>query len=296
MKSAAFRYERALSVADAVERLRRHGDEARLIAGGQSLVPALNLRMARPSALIDISRIEELRGIALVGEEGARRVRVGATTRHADIARSDIIARHVPLLHKAVQQVAHAAIRNRGTFGGSIAHADPAAEFPACVLALGARMHIAGSDGERVVPAASFFVGLHQTAIDPGEMLVAVEIDLPAPGERAGFAEIARRRGDYALVGLAMQARPRADHACFDAASIVFLSVGAAPTLAGRVAELLCVPAAGPEERRRELRRALAEDIDPPSDVHASAEMRLHLAGVLLERVTTELLGAGDGR
>ncbi len=296
MKPATFRYERALDVGDALERLHRHGDDARLIAGGQSLVPALNLRMARPSALIDISRIAELRGITLIGEGDARCVRIGAATPHADIARSDIIARHVPLLHKAVQHVAHAAIRNRGTFGGSVAHADPAAEFPACVLALGARMHIVGRGGASVVPADAFFIGLHQTAIGTGEILVAVEIDALAPAERAGFAELARRRGDYALVGLAMQVRVRPGQSFFDTASIVYASVGARPTLATRVAKRLCEPSADPRQRHRDLRIALAEDIDPPSDVHASARMRLHLAGVLLDRLTDELRGGADGR
>jgi aerobic carbon-monoxide dehydrogenase medium subunit len=294
VKAAAFGYERARTVGEAIEKLARHGDAARLIAGGQSLVPALNLRMAQPGVVIDIGRVEELRGIALLGQGARRHVRIGAMTRHAEIARSDIIAEHVPLLRLAVAHVAHAAIRNRGTFGGSLAHADPAAEFPACALALGARMHIAGIDGARIVPADAFFLGLHETAIRPGEILVAVEFDAQAPGVRAGFAELARRRGDYALVGLAMQARPHGRLRCFEDASVVFFSVGAGPVAARAAAAVLCDRDLADARRIEAARRALADDLDPPSDTQASAQTRLHLAGVLLERVALGLLEAGN--
>jgi carbon-monoxide dehydrogenase medium subunit len=197
VKARDIQYERAQSLENALDLLHQHGPDARLIAGGQSLVPALNLRLAAPDMLVDIGALDELRGISLVEADGTERLRIGALTRHVEIERSALIAAHAPLLALAVRHVAHAAIRNRGTFGGSIAHADPASEFPACILALGATLQIAGRGVTRSVAAADFFLGLHETAIKPGEILVAVDIEPIAAGFRPGFAELARRSGDY---------------------------------------------------------------------------------------------------
>ncbi len=295
VKAGVFRYERARSLDDAVGMLARHGAGAALIAGGQSLVPALNLRMAGPDILIDISRIDELRGIRLIGDGPSRRLRIGAMTRHAELARAPEIAAHAPLLHCAVRHAAHAASRNRGTFGGSLAHADPAAELPACALALGARMHVAGRDGARVIDASDFFVGLHETAIRPGEILVAVEVDALRDGFRPGFAELARRQGDYALVGLAVHARPIPRRTCFAAVSPAFFSVASRPVLARTAARVLMDESLADTDRLRLAQQALAADLDPPDDPQASSAMRLHLAGVLLGRVVAQLQGGASG-
>ena len=294
VKAAALRYERASSLADALALLQRHGASATLIAGGQSLVPALNLRMAAPELLIDISRLDALRGVQVMTEGGSPRLRIGAMTRHAELGRSPEIARHAPLLHLAVGHVAHAAIRNRGTFGGSLAHADPASELPACALALGARMHVVGLAGARVIDAGDFFIGLHQTALQPGEILVAVEVDVLADGFRPGFAELARRQGDYALVGLAAHARPIPGQMRFAAIAPVFFSVGARPLLAAAAARVLTDATIADADRLHLAQQALAADLDPPADPQASSAMRLHLARVLLGRVVAQLVGTPD--
>jgi aerobic carbon-monoxide dehydrogenase medium subunit len=295
VKARDCRYERARSLQEALDLLHRYGTDARLIAGGQSLVPALNLRMAAPDMLIDIGALDELRGIRLVDSEGMKRLRIGAMVTHAEIARSRDVALHAPLLALAVKHVAHAAIRNRGTFGGSIAHADPAAEFPACVLALGARMHIASRAATRIVAAEDFFLGLHETAIKPGEILVAVDMAPIETGFRPGFAELARRSGDYALVGLALQGKPTPGRTLFEAVSPVFFSVGDRPILARAAANILMDSSGADGERIRLAQAALATDLAPPSDTQASSATRLHLARVLLGRVVAEVLGTAIG-
>ncbi len=290
MKARDCRYERARSLQEALDLLQSHGPDARLIAGGQSLVPALNLRLAAPDTLIDIGGLDELRGIRLVETEGVTRLRIGALVPHTEIARSREVALHAPLLKQAVAHVAHAAIRNRGTFGGSIAHADPSAEFPACALALCARMHIASRHATRIVAAEDFFFGLHETAIKPGEILIAVEILPMEEGFRPGFAELARRSGDYALAGLALQGRPIAGRTLFAAVSPVFFSVGDRPIFARAAAKILMDASVADAERIRLAQQALTQDLDPPSDTQASSAMRLHLARVLFGRVVAGVL------
>ncbi len=298
MKARDCRYERARSLQEALDLLHRHGADARLIAGGQSLVPALNLRMAAPDMLIDIGALDELRGIRLADAGGAKRLRIGAMVTHAEIARSRDVALYAPLLSLAVKHVAHAAIRNRGTFGGSIAHADPSAEFPACALALGARMHIASRAETRVVAAEDFFRGLHETAILPGEILIAVDMASIEEGFRPGFAELARRSGDYALVGLALQGKPLRGRTLFEAVAPVFFSVGDRPIFARAAAQILMDASVADDTRIRLAQAALTDDLNPPSDPQASSATRLHLARVLLGRVVAEVLemGAGESR
>jgi carbon-monoxide dehydrogenase medium subunit len=295
VKARDCRYERARSLQEALDLLHRHGPDARLIAGGQSLVPALNLRLAAPSTLIDIGALDELRGIKLVETDRAKRLRIGAMVPHAEIARSYDVARHAPLLALAVKHVAHAAIRNRGTFGGSIAHADPSAEFPACALALGARMHIANRDATRTVAAQDFFFGLHKTAIAPCEILIAIDIVPIAEGMRPGFAELVRRSGDYALAGLALQGKPVSGRPMFETVSPVFFSVGDRPILARAAANILMDANIADHERIRLAQQALTEDLDPPSDPQTSSATRLHLARVLIGRVVAEVLGQDMG-
>ncbi len=271
MKASAVDYVRAASVADAIALLGRHGDNAKLIAGGQSLLPALNLRLSAPSLLIDIFRLPELQGVSLL--PGVLRIGAGCT--HAQLLTDPLVAAHAKLIARALADVAHPAIRSRGTIGGSLANADPAAELPACALALGATMLLSGSDGERRVTADRFFTGLFETALAPGELLVAVEIPL-APEARSGFAELARRSGDYAMVGLAAQRTT-------DETRLAFFSVGATAVLARRAAAALAPGIT--EATLHAACEALSTDLPSHSDLQASAATRLHLARVILRRV-----------
>lgn len=284
MKAAAFDYVRASSVDEAVGLLAKHGGEAKLLAGGQSLLPALNLRLMTPEVLIDISGIASLRGIHIDGDT----VKIGALTRHADLLVSPEIAAHAPLIAQAMPHIAHPAIRNRGTIGGSLSHADPASELPACVQALGATLVLRGPGGERRVAASSFFTGLYETVMTPGEMLIGIEFPPIRAGERAHFHEFARRMGDYAIVGLAAQANVSGDR--ISAARLAFFGVGERATLCPAAAEAL---ARGPMTANAvaDAQAALARDLSPQNDHQASSATRMHLARVLLRRCVDDLLG-----
>ncbi len=209
MKAPSFDYVRAASTAEVFALLQRHGDAARVLAGGQTLIATLNMRLSEPALLIDIGGLDALRGITLAAGGAGNVLRIGALTTHAEIERSVLVADHAPLLAQAVPHIAHPAIRNRGTLGGSLAYADPAAEWPACVLALGATLVVAGAQGERRIAADDFFTGLFTTAMAGNELLVACELPVRAPDERHAFDELARRHGDYAIAGLAARATLR---------------------------------------------------------------------------------------
>ena len=281
MKAPRFAYARPATVAEALAVLAEHGDEARILAGGQSLVPMLNLRVAAPRVLIDINRIAGLSGVTVAKDH----VRIGALTRHTELERSLDIARHLPLLAQAIPHVAHAAIRNRGTFGGSCALADPAAELPACALALGASFIVAGPKGERRVKAEAFFRGLYATALGADELLVAAEFPLPRPGRVSAFGELARRHGDYAMVGIA--AHGAVADAKFSALRIVFFGVGDRPARATKLEQALeGQPAAAIEHALEAL------EFDPRADLQASAATKKHLARVLAGRVLKQLATA----
>jgi carbon-monoxide dehydrogenase medium subunit len=274
LKPAPFGFAKAKSVEHAVALLGEHAD-ARLLAGGQSLIATLNMRLSAPKLLIDINALDELKRIAVAGDW----LEIGALVRHAEAERSPEIARHAPLIALALPHIAHPAIRNRGTIGGSIAYADPAAELPACLLALGGELVIASRAGRRTIKADDFFKGLFETALGPGDVLTAVRVPLARADSRHGFAELARRHGDYALVGLAAAAP--ADGKTLRDVRLAFFGVGATPIRA-RTAEAavgLGIDAVA----------ALARDLDPEGDVQASAAARKHLAGVLLRRVVTQL-------
>ena len=278
MKPAPFDYVRAGSVAEAIGLLAAH-EGAVLLAGGQSLLPALNFRLSAPGLLVDIGRIEALRRIGVT----ATHLRIGAGCTHAMLLAAPEIAAHAPLIATALAHVAHPAIRTRGTIGGSLANADPAAELPACMLALDATIIAEGQAGARRIAAADFFTGLFGTALEPGEILTAVEIPL-VPGRRCGFAELARRHGDYALVGLAAAMEG-------DAVRLGFFAVGhaalRAPAAERALADgALADGAAGIEAACA----ALAGDLPPHADSEISAPVRLHLARVLLRRVMKECL------
>jgi len=276
LKPAPFAYQKARTLKEAVALLAKHKDDARLLAGGQSLVATLNMRLSQPALLIDINGIKGLDGIAKKGKF----VEIGALARHAQVERSPVIAAHAPLIARAMPHIGHPAIRNRGTFGGSIAFADPAAELPACLVALDGEVDIAGPKGKRKVKADAFFKGLFETALRPQEMVAAVRVPAADKNTRVGFAELARRHGDYAIVGLAATAK--ADGKGLKDVRLAFFGIGATPV------------------RTRKSETALAKgdidgavallDLDPHDDVQATAKVKKHLAGVLLRRVARQLM------
>jgi carbon-monoxide dehydrogenase medium subunit len=286
MKASAFTYARATSVGNALDLLHAHGDRAKVLSGGQSLMPAMNLRLISPELIVDIGELAELRGIAVTGEV----IRIGALTRHVDLARSGEIAVHAPLLGQAIAHVAHPAIRNRGTLGGSLAHADPASELPACMLVLDATIIVRGKAGERRIAAQDFFTGIYQTALSPEELLVAVELPVARKNSSHFFHEFARRHGDYAIVGLAAQAMVQGD--AFADLRLAFFAVGDRPVLATAATKLVgtvITPAV-----LSDACAALSEELDPHDDQQASAAMRRHLAKVLLVRCVAALLDRPD--
>ena len=286
MKAAAFSYARATSVADALLLLAHHGDEAKVLSGGQSLMPALNLRLSRPAILVDIGRLSELRGITVAGNK----VTIGALTRHVDLLGSEEIAQILPLLREAAAHVAHPAIRNRGTIGGSLAHADPASELPACMVALNATIIISGPAGERRVPASDFFTGIYETVLSSQELLVAVEFPVAQKNSVHFFSEFARRHGDYAIVGLAAQAVVEKD--ILTDLRPVFFAVGDRPALVKASAKLLKTIVTS--ALLAEVSEDLSQELDPPEDQQASSPMRRHLAKVLLARCLSAFLGRPD--
>jgi len=264
LKAPSFAYAKAKSLGEAFELLERPG--ARILAGGQSLIPSLNMRLAAPELLVDITGVKDLRSIDL--RPGG--LRIGALATHAEIGKSDQVARHAPLLAQAVPHIAHPAIRNRGTLGGSLALADPAAEYPACALALNATIVLAHRRGERRVPASKFFKGLFETDIRSGEIVAGAEFPKV---ERSVFLELTRRHGDYAIVGLAGVA---------DASGrrIAYLGVGATPVFAESASRAVSLNAA---------LEVLGRDLHPNADLYHSAATKLHLAKVLLSRAWNTL-------
>jgi carbon-monoxide dehydrogenase medium subunit len=283
MKAAFFAYARATSVDDAIALLAAHGDRAKLLSDGQSLLPALNLRLISPELIIDIGGLAELRGIALTDDT----VRIGALTRHVDVQRSPEIAAHAPLLQEAITHVAHPAIRNRGTIGGSLAHADPASELPACMLALDATLVVRSKTGERRIVAGDFFLGIFQTALSAEELLVAIELPISPKNSAHFFHEFARRNGDYAIAGVAAQAK--IDGGTFTELRLAYFAVGDRPVLAraaSRLVARIITPAL-----LSEASEALGYELDPEDDQQATGGMRRHLAKVLLMRSIATLLG-----
>src|SRR4051794_11198894 len=266
MKASAFSYARAGSVSEALQLLRAHGERAKVLAGGQSLMPAMNLRLISPELVVDIGKLGELRGITVTGST----VRIGALTRHAELARSAEISRHAPLLGEAIAHVAHPAIRNRGTLGGSLAQGDPASELPACMLALNATIVVQGQARERRIAAADFLTGIYETALSADELLVAVELPVAPKNASHFFQEFARRHGDYAIAGLAAQATVEAD--TLSDLRLAFFAVGDRPVLAKAAATL--TGAAGTEAPLAGACKALGGKVGPPAGPPATPPMR----------------------
>lgn len=291
MKPAPFRYARAASLAEAIGLLAAAPGDTKVLAGGQSLVPMLNMRLVRPAVLVDVNGLRELAGITPTADGG---LRIGALTRHAELAASSTVLERAPLLAEAARHVGHAAIRNQGTLGGSLAHADPAAELPAALLALDARVHVTGPRGGHEIAADALFRGLLTTALEADEILTAVEV--PAQPAGWGFVEIARRPGDFALAGVAAVVGvgrpltlPSPPSGGEGEVRLVGFGVGDRPLrLPG--AERLLAGAPLDAETAARAGAAAGPDCDPPGDVHGSADYRRHLATVLVERA---LLQAG---
>jgi len=283
MKAAAFDYVKPKALQDALSLLAEAGDGAQLIAGGQTLLATLNLRLSEPSVLIDITDLTELKGITLVGDQ----LRIGALVTHTEIEDSELIAKHAPLLKAAAPHIAHRAIRNLGTWGGSLAYGDPAAEWPACSLALRATMIIHGPSGERRIAANDFFVDLYTTSLEPDEILVATEIPVATSQEVFYFHELARRHGDYAVAGLAAVAQKQGD--VLTKSAFTFFSVSSKPVMATKAQDLVN----GKKLNEELIGKAVAatrEEIEASADITNSAEAKEHLMGVLLERGLKHML------
>jgi carbon-monoxide dehydrogenase medium subunit len=277
MKSAAFDYVKPKALQEALSLLEQGGDDARLIAGGQTLLATLNMRLSEPTVLIDITDVAELKGISVVCDS----LRIGALVTHTEIEDSELVAKHAPLLKAAAPHIAHRAIRNLGTWGGSLAYGDPAAEWPACSLTLQATMIIHGPAGERRISAKDFFIDLYTTSLEPDEILVATEIPLAGKNEVFYFHELARRHGDYAVAGLAAVAQKQGD--VLTNCAFTFFSVGATPVMATKAQDLVN----GQKLNDELIAKAVAEarnEIEAIADITNSAEAKQHLIGVLLER------------
>jgi CO/xanthine dehydrogenase FAD-binding subunit len=279
MKPAPFKYIAARSLEQALALKSEYGDEGRFIAGGQSLVPTLNFRLTQPTALIDINPLTQFAGLQNHGPDS---MRIGALTRYRDIERDPRTAQKLPLIHEALPHIAHPQIRNRGTIGGNLAHADPASEMPAIALALAGRLRAQSTKGERWIGAADFFAGALSTTLEPDEMLMEVELPIAKPRSGACFMEVARRRGDFAIIGVACVVEIDDDGRCAEA-RITLCNAGDKPILAEDAGRSLV----GRLIDTKQINQAcefVQRVIEPGGSIHASKEFQRHLAGVLTER------------
>lgn len=286
MKPAPFRYHAPRTVEEALTLLADLGDDAKVLAGGQSLVPLLNMRLVAPEHIVDIGRIDGLSSIHVTDDA----VRVDALARHADVEHDEAAAAAVPLLRQAVVHVAHPAIRNRGTTVGSIAHADPSGEMPAVLALVGGSVEVASSRGTRTVDAADFFVATMEADLLPDEIVLAATFPRPPAGAVSAYDEFARRSGDYALAGVGTLLEVADGR--IGAARLSFVSVTPTPDVLD-VSDVLAGVEVGPlgDDVLRALEAAVGDHVEPEADIHASADYRRHLAGVLATRVVTQALG-----
>jgi len=284
MKPPPFEYHAPTTVEEVLTHLAEHGYEAKPLAGGQSLIPMMNFRLAQPSVLVDLNNIPELSYIRPDQNGG---VLVGAMTRHKTVGSDPLIAKQVPLVHDAIPSIGTPQVRTRGTFGGSLSHADPSAELVAISVALNARLKARSRKGERWIPANEFFLGSFMSALEPEELLV--EISLPRLPERSGWSlmEVARRHNDFALVGIAAVVSLDEAGSC-ESARMAFLSAGDRPMEAHEAASILKGQKPTAEVIQAAAEKASSTDIEPGSDIHATAEFRRHLANVLTRRALDE--------
>ncbi len=289
MKPAPFKYYAPATVDEALGHLAKHGWDAKVLAGGQSLIPMMNFRLAQPAVLVDLNNVSELFYIH-PGRDGG--VRAGAMTRQAQVERSPLVAERAPLIHAAMPKIAYPQIRSRGTLGGSLAHADPSAELVAASVALGGHFRLRSGRGERWILADDFFLGLFTTVLEPDELLV--EVALPPMPARSGwsFLEVARRHHDFALVGVAAvvtldEADNLSEGRC-EQSRLVYFSVGDGPVEARQAAAVLKGQTPSSEAIQEAAETAGEADVDPTSDINATADYRRHLVKVLGRRALTE--------
>ncbi len=284
MKPAPFKYYAPATVEEALARLSEHGWDAKVLAGGQSLIPMMNFRLAQPAVLVDLNNIPELSYVRPLRDGG---LLVGAMTRQQQLERDPLVAERAPMIHAAMPKIAYSQIRSRGTIGGSIAHADPSAELVAASVALKGRFRLRRGATERWVPANEFFVGLFTTVLEPDELLL--EVALPPMPKRTGwsFLEVARRHHDFALVGAAAVVTLDRKGQC-EETRLVYFSVGDGPVEAHQAADVLRGQEPTPKIIQVAAETAGDADLDPNSDINASAEYRRHLAKVLGRRALTE--------
>ena len=278
MKPSRFKYVKPASLDEAFGLLEQYGDGACVLAGGQSLLAGLGMRLATPEVLVDINGIEGLAGISLQGGE----VVIGALTRHVDVLSSRAICRYLPLVAEAITHVGHTAVRNRGTFGGSLAYADPAAELPACAVAYGATIVIGGGSGRRSVSANDFFLGIMETALQPGELILEIRFPMQRDTQRHVFAELSRRHGDFALVGLAGLVSLDDNRRLADARLVYFGCVSHPRLASATSASLIGRPI--PLEDLDEIKRCMLQDLDPGDSPGMRSETKLALAAVVTRR------------
>ena len=288
MKPAPFNYFVPTSVDEALALLEEYSPDARLLAGGQSLVPMMNFRLSRPSHLIDLNSISELAFIS----DGKDHISIGAMTRERAIEENKLVSSSIPLLHEATQQIAHLPIRNRGTIGGSVSNADPAAEYPAALLALNSEMVVRSITATRRIKASDFFKGIMETAIEPNELLVEIIVPKPTPGSGSAFVEIARRKGDYALAGVAAQMALSGE--TVTQLSLSACGVGSAPIKLSN-AEKLILEGGVNENSMRSAARAAAIEVDPETDLHATSDYRRRLTAVLVHQALSKAKERAQG-
>ena len=284
MKPATFDYVRAESVDQVLVLLERHAGSAKVLAGGQSLNPTLNMRLSAPDLLIDINDLDVLKGIRVDGDM----LRIGALVRHAEIEQSELVATHAPLLKKAIGHIAHAAIRNRGTIGGNVSLADPASELPACCVALDASIAIQNKQSTRVVRARDYFRDLYETDLQENDLMTSISFPVAGETTVCAFREFVRRKGDFASTGLAVNAE--IENGVFTSFSPVFFAVANTPVLAAGVAQRL-VDVALTKERIEQAIAAVDDDVDITGDAYMGTEMKRHLAKHYLREVIEELYG-----
>jgi aerobic carbon-monoxide dehydrogenase medium subunit len=278
MKMPPFTFAKARDLPELFRLWKDAGDDARLLAGGQTLLATLAFRLSEPSVLIDITGVSALQGIA----ETQDAIRIGALTTHAQLGSHSLVKAHAPLLTQAVPLIAHAAIRNRGTIGGSLAYADPAAELPACMVALDATIIAVSQAGERRIPASDFFTGWLTTALDEHELIAAIEVPKARPNQRTCILEIARRSGDYAMAGLALSCVAREDGSV-TMPHLVFFGIGNGPVRA-ITAEKALESVTLTSDSIATSQAALSTDLDPPADMHGSSAMKMQLCRTLVAR------------
>ena len=284
MKPAQFTYIRAESVDQVLDLLERSPGSAKILAGGQSLNPTLNMRLSAPDVLIDINDLDQLKGIKVEGD----RLHVGSLTRHTELEQSELVARHTPLLAKAIGHVAHAAIRNRGTIGGNVSLADPASELPACCVALDASIAIQNKQSTRVVRARDYFRDLYETDLQENDLMTSISFPVAGETTVCAFREFVRRKGDFASTGLAVNAE--IENGVFTSFTPVFFAVANTPVLAAGVAQRL-VDVALTKERIEQAIAAVDDDVDITGDAYMGTEMKRRLAKHYLREVIEELYG-----